>query len=372
LSTVDSGEIRTPYLSKPLINVWNSFQRFDICPVGSTDYYSVKESGGEPDLVLQLGSPYEIRSDGEDDFKLFVFPFQSDTNVYLKSVEFVPGNRSRVHHAWMFEDTTGYFKTLDSLSPGYPFDFFNGNGFFPLPDELLRQNPNLAELRKRISITDGGSAYTPGYTPKIYPAASGKLLRKNTALLVQIHYSGSGQIGDMDQSKLKLFFCKQPVRREVKQILIEQQHLISNPFLLRAGEIKKGTSRYEVTEDISLINLSPHMHYRGTEFAAYSISPRGKRTNLIGIPKWDFNWQGLYHFKKLQKIEAGSSIFVEGVFDNTAENPLNSVLPPVDVYWDFDSKSEMLGVFFEYLEYEYGDEEIRVDGDVLNPAHEIN
>ena len=67
------------------------------------------------------------------------------------------------------------------------------------------------------------------------------------------------------------------------------------------------------------------MHLLGKKFWAFAIKSNGDTVPLIKINQWDFRWQYFYTFKKMQKIPAGSTIFVYGTYDNTKNNPLNPV-----------------------------------------------
>jgi hypothetical protein len=106
------------------------------------------------------------------------------------------------------------------------------------------------------------------------------------------------------------------------------------------------------------------MHLLGKSFKAYALTLEKDTIRLIHIPKWNFNWQFFYTFKKMVKIPAGSTIVVEGVFDNTESNPLNPFNPPQTVRDNNGSMrttDEMFQFIVNFLPYQEGDENISLE-----------
>ena len=106
------------------------------------------------------------------------------------------------------------------------------------------------------------------------------------------------------------------------------------------------------------------MHLLGKSFWAYALTPSKDTIRLIRIPKWDFNWQNFYTYKHMLKIPAGSTIYIEGVFDNTADNPYNPNHPPKEVkdnQGSMRTTDEMFQFIITYLPYEEGDENISLE-----------
>ena len=117
--------------------------------------------------------------------------------------------------------------------------------------------------------------------------------------------------------------------------------------------------------DISLLTVAPHMHLVATSTKTYAITPAGDTINIINVPKWDFHWQGFYPFPKPLKIPGGSVIHCETEYDNTVNNPDNPHNPPQDVDGGEATDDEMLLVYFSYMFYQPGDENI-VLGDTVD------
>ncbi len=51
-----------------------------------------------------------------------------------------------------------------------------------------------------------------------------------------------------------------------------------------------------------LYGAFPHAHYRGASSKFFLIEPNGKKTLLVSLPHYDFNWQREYNF-----VRAGQS-----------------------------------------------------------------
>jgi len=103
------------------------------------------------------------------------------------------------------------------------------------------------------------------------------------------------------------------------------------------------------------------MHLLGKSFKAYALQPGGDTIRLISIPRWDFNWQYFYTFRKMVKIPAGSIIVAEGVYDNTKSNMNNPFSPPQlvsDRNGSMKATDEMFQFIVTYLPYQAGDENI--------------
>jgi hypothetical protein len=103
------------------------------------------------------------------------------------------------------------------------------------------------------------------------------------------------------------------------------------------------------------------MHILGKSFKTFAITPAGEVIPLIHIPKWQFNWQLTYPFKKLVKIPQGSIIYIQATYDNTANNLLNPYNPPQAVYYGWGIKNEMMNLIFEFVTYQSGDENISTE-----------
>ena len=133
-------------------------------------------------------------------------------------------------------------------------------------------------------------------------------------------------------------------------------------FNIPANTTQQFRAIWNVKNDISLLNVWPHMHYLGRDWEITLERPDGSTENLIRINEWNFNWQGSYTFPKYIKVPQGSVIRAAALYDNTSSNPYNPSLPPVDVAWGEKTKDEMFFLPFTYVDYQAGDETISLEG----------
>ena len=383
------GERTLTQSEMDLIARWveDGFPRGDPALEAPLPAFSTDSVLGTPDLVLTMAEPFTIRGGNQDHYRIFVIPTGLTEDRAIAAVEFRPGNRQIVHHALIAADITGTARQKDRETPGYGYESFGGFGA-PIAVVL--------------------PSYTPGALIVPFPQGVGQILPKNSDLLLQVHYA-PWPLAESDQSSVNIFFKKEPLEREVGLISIlpfsyDRLSAIPNSlsriavllerlgikmsnlaafinlaasakdlfdarpqvarrefegkFVIPANEIKTFRGTLSIQQNISLISISPHMHWLGKSCEVYAIDPQGERTNLLRVSDWDFNWQGSYTFTHFQKITAGSKIHALVTYDNTADNPLNPNIPPREMSWGEKATDEMLIVAMQYVSYQPGDENI--------------
>jgi mono/diheme cytochrome c family protein len=271
---------------------------------------------GEPDLVVAMREPFEIPADGRDVYRCFVIPLGLSEDRTVSAVEFRPGNRGVVHHSIMFLDANGEARKLDGADgqPGYRS--FGGAGVMP---------------------TGGLGAWLPGTVPRHLPAGHARYVRKGSDLVLQVHYHPSGKV-ERDRSRVGIYFTKQPVEKIITGIAVTQPALV-----LPAGKprcVVRARSR-PLPVNVSVLAVSPHMHFLGREFKVSARLPAGGYVPLVWIKDWDVNWQGSYEFASPIRLPQESVICVEAIYDNSAANPLNPHNPPREVRWGEQTTDEM-------------------------------
>lgn len=282
---------------------------------------------GKPDLIVKMTTPFTIPADGPDLLQNFVIPIDIPEDKLVAAVEFHPGNKRVAHHAVLFLDETGTARKLDQATPEPGYSNFAGPGFFP-------------------SGALGG--WSVGNTPRPLPNGMGRYLKKGSDLVLQMHYHPTGK-KETDQSEIGLYFVKKPV----KEVLKESAKLVGSIWLanyemdIPAGEKNyKRSTQYTLPKEVIMVGVVPHMHLLGKAIKVTATLPDRSTKTIIDIPQWNYNWQDEYYFEKPFKLPAGTVLHVEGVFDNSAENPSNPSSPPKRVTWGEGTKDEMLYCFF--------------------------
>ena len=327
-------------------------------------HYPEGSLAGEPDMRIPV-QPYFLPANSMDKFLLIKVPYELPADTYATLVEFVPGNSKVVHHVNgdmvkydfgkkkdvfagerivnMAEDTATLVKAFEKL--GLP----NDDGSYPV-------------LQKSVVN------YLPGAVGQIYPPGIGgyKLPRKGAFLLNDLHYGFTNKNDVLDSSYINIFFSKTPPNRPVEEFQLGTLGVVPvlPDLIIEPNTVKNVFSRLTIGSDISILTINPHMHLLGRSFKAYAVKPGGDTIHLISIPRWDFNWQYFYTFKKMVKIPAHSTIVAEGVYDNTKQNLNNPFSPPrqvTDQKGSMKATDEMFQFIITYLPYKDGDENISLE-----------
>lgn len=338
------------------------------CPPGDTS--SIKPISlaanrsflGVPDKTIAVPPSY-FDSGQVDRFLLVKVPFELPSDTFLRAVEFVPGNTRLVHHV------NGDMVRFDFDKKK---DVADGARVVPMVlDSTIR------DAYQRVGVLhDDGSYpllaksvvnYLPGVLAQQYPEGIGgwKVNRKNAFLLADLHY-GPADNASSDSSYINLFFAPKAPERPMREFQMGTLGVspIVPPLVIPPNKISTYTTEWVVPETISIVTINPHMHWLGKSFKAYALPPNADTIRLIHIPKWNFNWQFFYTFKKMVVVPAGSRIVVEGVFDNTSNNPFNPNYPPKvvsDKDGSMKSSDEMFQFIVNYVTYKPGDESVSLE-----------
>ena len=75
--------------------------------------------------------------------------------------------------------------------------------------------------------------------------------------------------------------------------------------------------------------------------------PDGRQEVALNVPNYDFNWQLTYSPVEPLILPAGTTVKVDAVFDNSADNPANPD-PSITVTWGEETTDEMMIGFMNY------------------------
>lgn len=278
----------------------------------------------------------------KDEYRCFAIPTNTSVDKMLKSIEVVPGNRRIVHHALIFQDTSSLPYKLDQATkePGY----LSAGGTGSPSSELI-------------------AMYVPGQDPYRYPLNFAARLKKNSYIVIQIHYS-PGVVNEIDSTAVNFEWENVQGQREVfvaSPLNFSQQSLINYPLYIQANTIATFYNQFPINNKLSILSVAPHMHLLGKSIEAVNVF-NGDTTPIINIPKWDFHWQMAYTFRNPIVLQKGSKLLGKAVYDNTGSNPYNPNYPhPKDVSAGEGTADEMFLVYFWYTLYKTGDELLSLD-----------
>ena len=270
----------------------------------------VKWNYGEPDIVIPI-PPQQIPSTGVQEYRNLQVPLNITEDIWVKAVEFVPGDPTVLHHIIAF-----------AYGP-------NGINEF----EILNQGIGLG-------------AYAPGNSINTYPENSGFPLKAGGGLMLQMHYTVTGKEA-VDASEIGLYLWDEPPARQVLGGSAADLDIYIPPF--EAGHEMIATKKFR--KDAYLSMLGPHMHYRGYDANFKLVFPDGREQEILNVPNYQFNWQKVYDFKEPIFLPAGTEMVYRATFDNSAMNPFNPD-PSAEITWGEQTWQEMFFGFFRYVDAE--------------------
>ena len=280
-------------------------------PLAGKTYDNPKWTLGEPDLVYQI-EPQKIPATGLIDYRYVPVELNLDRDVWIRGMEFVPGDRQVLHHVIAYASTPAD-KSVRNLRNGDP---------------------------DRESV--GG--YAPGRQPDQYGDTTGRLLRKGTNLLLQMHYTTSGK-ETVDATEIGIYLHDEPPDYVMSGSVPGQRR-----FMIPPGAKEHELEGVEVMEkDAWLYSMMPHMHYRGKYMSFHAEYPDGSSEVLLSVPKYEFNWQFNYLLEEPVHLPAGTRLIARGAMDNSAQNRANPD-PSRPVTFGLQTKHEM---FFGFTSVRY-------------------
>lgn len=262
---------------------------------------------GKPDITIDTGKDFNIPAEGVVPYQYFkVDPgFKEDT--WIQAAEVRPSQRSQVHHILVFVQDGGKRVT-----------------------------------RAGEQFSDMLIGYAPGVPTITWDPDTAFLVKAGSTLLFQVHYTPNGK-PSVDRSVLGLKIRHDPPAYRAFSGSATQFRLNIPP----GDPNYQATATHEFKEDVTLLDMTPHMHLRGKAFKYVITYPDGRSEELLSVPKYDFNWQLSYILAEPRQVPAGSKIEATAWYDNSPNNKYNPD-PSKTVHWGDQTFEEMMIGFFNY------------------------
>ncbi len=267
---------------------------------------------GEPDYVVDVPA-FTVPATGVLDYENVTINLPFEEDVWLKSVQHLPGDRRVLHHL---------------LSYIVPADY---------AEEIVEgENDNYREFLE---------GYAPGKDEAAtYPDNTGMFVPKGSAVQMSLHYTTFGK-ETTDNTRLGLYFADEEPGFQYSTYSLS--HGGRNIEIPPGVADHKMSASYVFEDEVMLHGLRPHMHYRGKRMRFSVIYPNGTKHQIINVPDYNFAWQPTYRLSEPMLLPAGSRVLIEGAFDNSQYNPGNPD-PAAVVRGGVQSWDEM---FIGYLSY---------------------
>ncbi len=286
-------------------------------PLLETVYSTSEWVHGKPDMIIEV-PPQEIPAVGSLGPNAIPYRYTSvdlglTEDRWLRGSEFLPSEPTVMHHMLNTVSIPGE-RNMNLLGT-------SGEG---------QGNMNFAQI----------SAYVPGGTPDYYDENTGGLLRAGSIVNLQLHYTPDGK-ARTDKARIGLYFHNEGTVPEERMagdcacIFPNNWTTIPpyDPNFIQTAEVV-------LKNDVMLHTFLPHMHFRGKSMKATAFYPDGEVEELIDIPRYEYAWQLSYTWREPKFLPEGTRLFVEGAFDNSAENKMNPD-PSRAVPWGQMSEDEM-------------------------------
>lgn len=293
---------------------------------------------GTPDLVVKP-PVYMLAGEGTDVFRVFVIPLPIAALRYVRALEFRPGNARVVHHANIRIDETPASRRFDDADPA----------------------PGYEGLIAHSAVYPDGHflGWTPGQISPLLPKGLAWRLKPQTDLVVEVHMQPDGR-EELVQPSIGLYFGSDPP--------------VTAPTMLRLGrqsiDIPAGEAEYRISDsyvlpvDVDVLAIQPHAHQRARQVVGIATLPDGTVRPLLRILNWDFRWQHVFRLVTPLPLPKGTTLRMDYVYDNSADNPRNPVQPPRRVFWGQRSADEMGDLWIQVVTHS--------DADMMRLGDEFN
>jgi hypothetical protein len=275
-------------------------------------------SGG---TSLAPATPFALTATA-DTFRCFVLDPTIASTKYLNATNFVPGNKTIVHHALAFAIPPG------TAVPSTEYECFGG--------------PNIAGANLV-------AAWAPGGVPNEYPADVGLALEPGTKFVMQIHYHPHANATKQPDATAFQFRLTDtaPTYQAVTRLIgnfrtavgpagIGLEPSAGDPGAVPTFVIPADAAAHVETmtftmpamagptnPTIRILGVGAHMHLAGKD-EKITLTHEGQSSCLLQEPAWSFDWQRGYQYdspiESLPTIAKGDVVKVRCTYDNRMTN----------------------------------------------------
>ena len=192
----------------------------------------------------------------------------------------------------------------------------------------------------------------PGRGPQVYPDGWGFLVPADPFITLNMYYAKqSGPGTAVEDNTVGGFLYYEP--GDVIDYVVQNTIPMNTDIVIPPGDPNyMATHEHMIEEDILLLALAPHSHYRGKAVKLELELPGvDELETLLWVPDYDFNWQFHYEYHEPRLLPAGAKMHVTWWFDNSAENLANPD-PTAEVRWGPKSSDEMMNARYYFTKPE--------------------
>jgi len=276
----------------------------------------------KPDVIVK-GVEFKVPKSGLIPWAYATVPSPFKEDTWVTSVELRPGaNASLTHHYAIF---------IVPHKEGVKYGEFAFTG-----------------LGGQIPATGGApfeAVYERGQEAFDYrPYRAGRLIPANSDIVFGMHWATNGTEG-MDQAQVGFTVSKErPERQFVFTVVGAGARLDIPP---NEANYTAPAQEGELSVDAEIVWMQMHAHYRAKNFTITVEHPDGTSEKVLRV-NWDPYWQSIYYPSEPLVLPKGSRVYVEGHYDNSANNRYNPD-PNARVRFGELASDEMLFPTFGFL-----------------------
>ena len=302
-----------------ILKAWHDAGDYEGDPRDAPPARTAPGSAGLTDgTSLAPATPFTLGGTA-DTFRCFVLDPQITSTKYLNATNFVPSNKSIVHHALAFAVPPG------TAIPANEYECFGG--------------PNVTGA----SLV---AAWAPGGVPNQYPADVGLALEPGTKFVMQVHYHPhANATKDPDATAFQFRLTDAvPTYKATTRLLGNFRNPIAAAgiglevgmndvggkaaFLIPANATAHvETMQFTVPAASKagwVLGVGAHMHLAGHDEKITIDRPGQASSCLLHEPAWDFDWQRGYQYdapiESLPTIQGGDVLRIRCTYDNSLSN----------------------------------------------------
>jgi mono/diheme cytochrome c family protein len=264
---------------------------------------------GTPDAIFTMKDEFTIPASGAIEYQYFSAPTGLTEDKWIQAIEIHPGARAQVHHVIAFTQPAG----------------------------------STPKAGGELGPTNIGGV-TPNKPGLVFEPGTARLLRGNSDIVMQIHYTTNG-VEAKDRTTIGVIYAKQPPTK------IAAGGMAINPrFVIPAGDGNAEVRATSVLQrDTYITGYTPHMHVRGKDMTYIAHYADGTSETLLSVPRYDFNWQLTYELATPKLLPKGTKVEVIAHYDNSSANKFNPD-PTKDVKWGDQTWEEMMIGFYSTVQ----------------------
>jgi len=297
--------------------------------VSFVDHWSI----GKPDLVVEFPRELVVPPTGKVEYTYVRVSVGLTEDKWIERIEARPGNRAVVHHIDVLAVGPGKSAFLD-MKPGAPYEFPTR------PEDLPKGNDDgTGEVYGADEELIAG--FLPGDSTHDLLTGQARLLKAGADLVLMMHYTPNGK-PTTDRSRVGIIFAKNPPKQRARRYIIDNLRLRIPP---NAPDFKV-MSRVTLNSNVTILSMTPHMHFRGKSFEYEARFPDGHTLTLLKVSRYNFNWQLTYELTEPVALPKGTQIVCTAHYDNSPNNPFNPDASR-EVPWGEQTSDEMMSAFID-------------------------